>query len=624
MTDVAKPPQKRNFRRTQGAQNRSESGPKNNSGQRWKLGSSESQSGLGDASEANDDQDCIVCAEHIVYAAVSPCNHVVCHKCAFRQRALYAKKSCLVCRTEVDNVIFCKDKDAAYETFSDNDITEFNEKYGASFVSKEIALATLGLLHYNCPFGDTSDLDFGSFKKYNAHLKNDHNKTLCMICASHKKAFPRELKIYTPNQLRVHQSKGDVEGFTGHPMCDFCSGQRFYSEDELNIHLRDKHERCHICDRIDSTKPQYLKDYDQLFEHFKATHYVCTVQSCLDNKFVVFQDEIDLQAHILKEHGNILRNGNNSNPSGGARKYQSRLSTFSQPNSRNSSSQRLDKHSEPGNTEDSLEMKTKRMQERARHYLNYSHTDYEQFLAINEGFKNRMITAEDLYGAYQSLFKSPEANTALLLYDFSELFFKNSQYYKDLRSIYDSEQKKQDRETNFPSLSASSPSLLAGNVVSGSWGRTAGSAKPAARQYNFPALKKPVHPQPILKPKPVSYGKVNNASSVKNPMAAVRKSPSAEPGDYKPTYLDSKSSGSSSSPSLDKKMFPPLPQSQGKKFRAPLVNGSKIVDPSQWGKISQSPQGIVDAPSGNSFINETATGSRKKNKQKQLLFHIGI
>ncbi|SCU93123.1 LADA_0G01464g1_1 [Lachancea dasiensis] len=611
MSDTTRGQPKRNFRRTQGPVDAVRKSDAKSDGEAGKRTGNKVDTSSGG------DNVCLICAENIRYVAVPPCNHVVCHTCAFRQRALYGKKSCLVCRTEAENVVFCRDQDASYESFDGKQFAQVDDKFGISFTVVEIADATLSLLKHTCPFGDEGDSDLGSYKKYNTHLKDKHGKTLCMICASHKKAFPRELPVFTPNQLRLHQAKGDSKGFSGHPMCKYCSGQRFYSGDELSVHMRDKHERCHICDRIDPANPQYFKNYEQLFDHFKDAHYICTAQTCLDNKFVVFQDELDLQAHILKEHGSILRTSNNSLPANSGRKYQSRLSTFTQPTSRNSSSQRLDQNKKGAdeNPEDTLEMKTKRMHERARHYLKYSHADYEQFLAINEGYKNRLMTAQDLFTAYQNLFKNPEANTTLLLYDFSELFFKNSQQHKDLRLIYDSEQEKQDRQNKFPSLSSSS--MLAGNVIGGSWGKSSGSAKPAARQYNFPTLKKPTNSQPVLRPQPVSYSKSKTISSPPSPAPTIKKSQSMDKSEYKPTYLDSKVSTSQSTPSLNRSKFPPLPKPQEKRFRAPLVNEPNIPDPSQW---SKAPQGAQQ--SSEDFI--PLSNGKKKGKQKQLLFHIGI
>ena len=41
--------------------------------------------------EIPEDEQCIICAERIKYAALTPCNHTTCHKCTFRQRSLYEK-----------------------------------------------------------------------------------------------------------------------------------------------------------------------------------------------------------------------------------------------------------------------------------------------------------------------------------------------------------------------------------------------------------------------------------------------------------------------------------------------------------------------------------------------------
>lgn len=94
----------------------------------------------------------------------------------------------------------------------------------------------------------------------------------------------------------------DQSGFKGHPLCGFC-GERFYDDDKLYEHCRMKHERCFICDRRDSRKPHYYMDYNALEEHFKKDHYLCSDRECLEKKFVVFESEMDLQAHQLSDHG---------------------------------------------------------------------------------------------------------------------------------------------------------------------------------------------------------------------------------------------------------------------------------------------------------------------------------
>lgn len=121
--------------------------------------------------------------------------------------------------------------------------------------------------------------------------------------------FTHEHELFTQNQLRRHERKGDdtpgaedQSGFKGHPECGFCK-TRFYGDDELYAHCRDKHERCHICDRLsEGRNHQYFINYDALEEHFRKDHFLCLDKECLDKKFVVFESLVDLKAHQLEAH----------------------------------------------------------------------------------------------------------------------------------------------------------------------------------------------------------------------------------------------------------------------------------------------------------------------------------
>lgn len=114
-------------------------------------------------------------------------------------------------------------------------------------------------------------------------------------------------------ELRKHEKYGDdvpgaidQSGFRGHPECGFCR-QRFYGDDELYTHCRDRHERCHICDRRSGHRhQQYYLDYTALEDHFQKDHFLCLDQECLDKKFVVFESQMDLKAHQLESHPNGL------------------------------------------------------------------------------------------------------------------------------------------------------------------------------------------------------------------------------------------------------------------------------------------------------------------------------
>lgn len=131
------------------------------------------------------------------------------------------------------------------------------------------------------------------------------------LCTRNKKVFTHEHELFTVNQLRKHEKHGDdnpgaidQSGFKGHPECGFCK-QRFYGDDELYVHCREKHERCHICDRQSGGRSQqYYLNYEALEEHFRKDHFLCYDKECLEKKFVVFDSQLDLKAHQLEAHPN--------------------------------------------------------------------------------------------------------------------------------------------------------------------------------------------------------------------------------------------------------------------------------------------------------------------------------
>lgn len=133
------------------------------------------------------------------------------------------------------------------------------------------------------------------------------------LCTRNKKVFTHEHELFTFAELKKHEKFGDdnpgaidQSGFKGHPECGFCR-ERFYGDDELYSHCRDKHERCHICDRLDgSRKQQYYVNYDSLEVHFRKDHFLCPDRECLEKKFVVFDSEMDLKAHQIETHPNGL------------------------------------------------------------------------------------------------------------------------------------------------------------------------------------------------------------------------------------------------------------------------------------------------------------------------------
>ena len=209
-------------------------------------------------------------------------------------------------------MVFTDDANKRYEDFVDGDFQETDEVLGVKYEYKEIHDDTVLLLRYNCPAADC-DIACWGWPDLHRHVKSTHHKQLCDLCTRNKKVFTHEHELFTPQELRKHEKFGDdnpgavdQSGFKGHPQCGFCV-QRFYGDDELYAHCRDRHERCHICDRRNEARQQqYYQDYNALEEHFRRDHFLCPDQECMEKKFVVFESEMDLQAHQLEAHPNGL------------------------------------------------------------------------------------------------------------------------------------------------------------------------------------------------------------------------------------------------------------------------------------------------------------------------------
>ncbi|KAJ4344457.1 uncharacterized protein N0V89_012199 [Didymosphaeria variabile] len=208
--------------------------------------------------------------------------------------------------------MFTDDSSKNFESFATADFFRSDDNLGIRFENLETYDDTRLLLQYNCPDGDCDVACLG-WPDLHRHVKTAHGKVMCDLCTRNKKVFTHEHELFTFAELRKHQKFGDdnpgaidQSGFKGHPECGFCR-QRFYGDDELYTHCREKHERCHLCDRQnEGRKPQYYLDYNDLEDHFRKGHFLCPDRECLEKKFVVFDSEMDLKAHQLETHPNGL------------------------------------------------------------------------------------------------------------------------------------------------------------------------------------------------------------------------------------------------------------------------------------------------------------------------------
>ena len=248
-----------------------------------------------------EEEHCFICTEPIAWVAFGPCNHKVCHTCCLRLRALYKKKDCAYCKTEMEQVVISSKTDKVFEDFKLNQMKK-DVKLNIFFDSATSYNQAMELLRFTCPDPNCDVICGGGWPDLKNHVKKAHKKIMCDVCTAFKKAFTHEHVLYDKDTLAIHNSVGDKDdpSFKGHPSCEFCQ-TLFYGIDELYDHCNKQHEQCFLCQR-NGVRHQYYPDYTWLEKHFHQDHFPCTKPECLEKKFVVFDSEMDLQGHQLEEH----------------------------------------------------------------------------------------------------------------------------------------------------------------------------------------------------------------------------------------------------------------------------------------------------------------------------------
>ncbi|KAJ3727590.1 hypothetical protein C8R42DRAFT_717035 [Lentinula raphanica] len=268
---------------------------------------------------------CWICAEPVKYYSLSACNHRTCHVCALRLRALYKKDVCTFCKEPQPEVIFTTSADKPFSEYA-NDLSSSTEgsnpklydpKLRVTFETQEMMTESLILLRFNCPDSECDYIAKG-WGDLKMHVRASHGRLMCDLCIRSKKVFAHEHVLYTYQQLRVHlpsmdyggkqrSGKRSINNTTNqpeggiHPLCEFCR-ECFAGDDDLYSHMRERHEECFICKR-DGVRDQYFASYPDLEYHFSSAHFACSHSVCMQRKFVVFGSALDLQAHMVEEHG---------------------------------------------------------------------------------------------------------------------------------------------------------------------------------------------------------------------------------------------------------------------------------------------------------------------------------
>jgi hypothetical protein len=221
-------------------------------------------------------------------------------------RSIQRNFECPTCKRTLDRIIVLKEKEN--KNFEDFEI--WGDSLGPDYIYDQKSqmlfpkdfykkkVESLWLCKCNICNQTRRDL-----KQLRGHVSGEHNMQICSLCVENRHVFPSELTIYTQQLYEIHLKTGDGNGLIGHPNCEFCR-KRFYDSSALFQHLTHDHECCHICDKL-GLKYKYFNKYQNLEEHFKKSHYLCEEKGCLEKRFIVFSNEIDLASHNLQYHPSL-------------------------------------------------------------------------------------------------------------------------------------------------------------------------------------------------------------------------------------------------------------------------------------------------------------------------------
>ncbi|TYH43336.1 hypothetical protein ES332_D11G121500v1 [Gossypium tomentosum] len=256
------------------------------------------------------DDSCVVCADNLEWVAYGACGHRdVCSTCVARLRFICNDRLCCICKTE-SNVIFVTKALGDY-TRMINDFSVLPTEVRMIKAMCRLSCSVCDKIEEQSNAGIKRRGKFRNIEQLKGHLFHQHRLVMCSLCLEGRKVFICEQKLYTRAQLNQHINTGDSEvdgtesergGFMGHPMCEFCKSP-FYGDTELYSHMSTEHYTCHICQRQHPGQYEYYKNYNDLEIHFLRDHYLCEDETCLAEKFIVFQSEAELKRHNTIEHG---------------------------------------------------------------------------------------------------------------------------------------------------------------------------------------------------------------------------------------------------------------------------------------------------------------------------------
>lgn len=339
---------------------------------------------------------CVICEKDMDICCTTNCGHTTCEDCSLKYFVLEQKSTCILCR-EVDPKFGFYKRSPGVPL--DYNSCHLQGKIGTkkfNFQNQIVYDKVLSRMSYMCPKDGKTFTTYDSIKN---HVNREHDDfvRVCNLCCISNKILPCETTYFFNNKdLEKHITQGDPEiGFEGHPACQFCTKERFYSSDELREHMaKSRHVSCYVCKDIPSVlqKDSWFLDSLALETHLKKSHFACYRSEC---PLTAFATRNQLEMHNIEVHGanqanflyadtheaNVIQNRETSQTA-------NEESTFT------------DK------TE--LGMRKLRFKERARHYWGHSKDKMDIFLESNDCYLNNEVKIRDLADIYSSLFAKSE------------------------------------------------------------------------------------------------------------------------------------------------------------------------------------------------------------------------
>ena len=235
-------------------------------------------------------EDCLICLEPLTRRVLLPCGHSpACLRCFVTYNLCYGKRICPFCQREINDDPIITDS-SANSTYGLELFKGYKHDTNFHFYFKDPAVIEelKSYQKFKCPkCGET----LKNFKVLTQHLKS-HKMTTCKICYNAKRFLPSQTPVFAQNEIKKHLKQ--------HPKCPVCPFTAF-DQSQLNEHMRENHFRCEIC--AEQGKILWFENLELLQVHLHSQHYACEDPLCVEQGFIAFATEFELQMHQINVHG---------------------------------------------------------------------------------------------------------------------------------------------------------------------------------------------------------------------------------------------------------------------------------------------------------------------------------